>query len=310
MAMDSGASVKVAISAETVSALRIFADALCPVLEMIRADTGELMAQYAALAGTLGIRETPVLDMLRCVEAAQQLAAEAVEALPPKMHETADQMEEFLRRYPTCEAVSPPADLDRYLAGVQARIYASGYRKLRAPSSGGIWEGDVFHPDPDIIPKRYNPDGLTFGQIIEKVERLYGLHYTGTPFTEGFADFSGIALAQIGLGELMRSSGGEYVEDDLNGTFSDNRNDNFSLADLHAAEKGIPIPGLGEEYTAVELAQWRKDNRFTWEESMVYGCLLVPSELHNNIDHTGLVAIAKHTDQAVARIQERWKHSG
>lgn len=165
----------------------------------------------------------------------------------------------------------------------------------------------MFHPDPDIIPKRYNPDGLTFGQIIEKVEGLYGLLDTGTPFTEGFADFSGIALARIGLDGLMRSSGDEYVEDDLNGTLSDNRNDNFSRADLIAAEKGTPIPGLGEKYTAAELAQWRKDNRFTWEESMVYGCLLVPFELHNNIDHTGLVAIAKRTDQAAARIQERWK---
>ena len=310
MVMSHGTPVTVAISTETVEALRIFADALCPVLEMIRADTEDLLAQYAALADTLGVREAPVLEMLRCVETAQNLAAKAVEVLPPVMHETADQMEKFLCRYPTCEAVSPPADLDRYLAGVQARIYASGYRKLRAPSSGGTWEGDVFHPDLDVIPKRYNPDGLTFGQIIEKVERLYGLHYTGTPFTEGFADFSGIALAQIGLEKLMRSSGDEHIEDDLHGTFSDDRNDNFSLADLAAAEMGIPIPGLGEKYTAAKLAQWRKDNRFTWDESMVYGCLLVPSELHNNIDHTGLVAIAKRADQAVARIQKRWKHSG
>ena len=70
------------------------------------------------------------------------------------------------------------------------------------------------------------------------------------------------------------------------------RNSNFTIADQLAAERQIPIPGLPSGYTATDLAAWRSDprHRFTWDEQVNGGYNLVPTIIHGNIPHTGLVS--------------------
>lgn len=205
----------------------------------------------------------------------------------------------------------------KYVAGVMGKIYSSGYRQMRRPSSEGTWNSNVFYPDLEVVPSKYNPEQKSFSQIISDLEKNYGIHYTGTPYVYGYADFSNIAIAQVDFTDIIDKNvqdgfskdpllDGENVNYDV--IFS-NRNRNFRYADEICAERGISIHGLHDGYSASELASWRKENHFTWDESYNNGYLLVPSELHNNIPHTGLVGIATHGEQAEKSIINKQNNS-
>ena len=88
----------------------------------------------------------------------------------------------------------------------------------------------------------------------------------------------------------------------LNEVFAKNRrNQNFDLADKIIAERQIPIMGLNPGYTAAELAKWR-EGKFTWDEQVNGGYNLVPTVIHGNIAHTGLVS---SSNMAVKYFEER-----
>ena len=221
------------------------------------------------------------------------------------------------RNTPFQAGVPPADDTSGYLAGVLGNIYDDGYRKMRTQNSDGQWVGDVFHPDKTVMPTKFNPRGLTFGQIIDDLQARFGLRYTGTPYREGYADFSQIALAQISLSDIVQ----RHVADGLcadpftNGEAVDydeiyaQRERNFRYADEIAANNQIPIPGLPDGYSPDDLEDWRKANLFTWDESYLNGYLLVPAELHNNISHTGLVGISGHLQEAERAITNRLRES-
>ena len=67
------------------------------------------------------------------------------------------------------------------------------------------------------------------------------------------------------------------------------RNSNFDIADNIASLNHMFIPGLGTDYSGDELKCWRKNNHFTWHESFD-GFYLVPSVIHGNLSHSGLVS--------------------
>ena len=92
--------------------------------------------------------------------------------------------------------------------------YAYESRVSGCPIEGhnGIWDGfrgnSMWRPDREAIPTRYNPDGLTWGQILDK----YGIE--GIEYKDGDPDFSTV-------------SKGEVEIDD----FTDDRPSNFAQAD-------------------------------------------------------------------------------
>ena len=192
-----------------------------------------------------------------------------------------------------------PAD---YLYGVISRIYESSYRALRKPNSLKDGSTNVYMPDLNKKPTVYNPDNKTFGQIIQDLEKKFNICYTGTPFIHSFADFSQIALAKIDLDEIIEMHSKDFASDADTTNWSDifsDRTHNLHYADVIASQKKLYIPELHENYTAAELLKWRTTNHFTWDESYLNGYLLVPSEIHNNIPHTGLVAINKHSKKNI-----------
>lgn len=189
-----------------------------------------------------------------------------------------------------------------------SRIYADGFRGMRTPVSNGQWQENVFFPDKNAIPTVFNPHKRTFGQIIENFEKKFGISFTGIPFTkDGIADFSGIAIAQVPAEDIIEAYYPGLVDMsamNYQKVFK-NRSANLQLADEFAAARQLPIPGLPMPYDLDDLAQWRKDNLFTWEESPIYGYLLVPAEIHDNISHSGLVAIETRSEKAVKNITAR-----
>jgi hypothetical protein len=137
----------------------------------------------------------------------------------------------------------------------------------RIPRNDGFWDGEPgnsnFYPDREKTPSVCNPEGETWGEILDK----HGIE--SIPFKDGYPDFSGVAEETVEIKD-----------------FTTYRPANFSQADEQFAEKR----GCSPE----EACQYRKDNRLTWHECEDQKTMqLVPSEVHNNIPHSGGVAEAK-----------------
>lgn len=207
---------------------------------------------------------------------------------------------------------------DMLLAGAEMR-------KMRAPSEltaagkvRGRWRDSVFYPDDDFVPSNMNDGKLTVAELKQDLQASYGLKLEGIPFVHGAADFSSLSIAAIPAKEIVMqvkgisSSAFDALEaPERTELFSEvfdksRRNANFSLADKLTAERQVPIPGLSPGYTASDLTAWRSDSKhhFTWDEQVRGGYCLVPSVIHANIPHTGLVSSPA---KAAAYLRQREK---
>ncbi len=138
------------------------------------------------------------------------------------------------------------------------------------PRTGGVWTGEpgdsMWVPDRDFEPgDRHgtNPEHKTWGEILDE----YGIE--GIPFKDGEPDFSEVAKCEVEIDD-----------------FSSDRDANFDQADEKLAE----ICG----YTPEEVAQWRKENKYTWHECKDCKTMQkVPTEVHGNISHAGGISASK-----------------
>ena len=137
---------------------------------------------------------------------------------------------------------------------------------------GGHWEdkrgNSEWKPDPNEVPQKSNPEGQTWKEILNK----YGIE--GIEYKDGEPDFSEV------------SKGNVEIED-----FSDDRVSNFSQADEKLAEQ--------RGCTPEEVAAWRKEHGYTWHECKDCKTMQkVPSEVHNNVSHSGGIAETKASNSA------------
>jgi len=145
--------------------------------------------------------------------------------------------------------------------------------------NGGHWEGErgnsKWCPNRDEIPKNplTNPDGLTWGQILDK----YGID--GIEFKNGEPDFSPVAKGTVEIDH-----------------FTDNRygkGGNFDQACERLAEQ--------RGCTKEEVKAWMKENKYTWHERSDCKTMdKVPTEIHGNIRHSGGISEAKANRDAAA----------
>ena len=145
--------------------------------------------------------------------------------------------------------------------------------------NGGHWEGErgnsKWFTNRDEIPKNplTNPDGLTWGQILDK----YGID--GIEFKNGEPDFSPVAKGTVEIDH-----------------FTDNRygkGGNFDQACERLAEQ--------RGCTKEEVKAWMKENKYTWHERSDCKTMdKVPTEIHGNIRHSGGISEAKANRDAAA----------
>lgn len=146
----------------------------------------------------------------------------------------------------------------------KAEAYESRVSGCPIEGHNGSWDGfrgnSMWRPDREAIPTRYNPDGLTWGEILDK----YGIE--GIEYKDGDPDFSPV-------------SKGEVEIDD----FTDDRTSNFAQADEALAKQ----KGCSPE----DVKKWREENGYTWHECRDCKTMQkVPREVHNNMDHSGGVS--------------------
>lgn len=135
------------------------------------------------------------------------------------------------------------------------------------PIENGEWSGErgdsKWKPEREYVPLKANPEGKTWGEILDK----YGID--GIKFKDGEPNFSEI------------SKGNVEIE-----PFTDSRSDNFDKADIELAKQ--------RGCTPKEVKQWRKENGYTWHECRdMKSMQKVPSIVHNNISHSGGISEVK-----------------
>lgn len=153
-------------------------------------------------------------------------------------------------------------------------INADGLPK-NLPKSDGGWTGEpgnsAWIPDPDYVPQKGNPEGKTWGEILDK----YGIDEI--PFNDGEPDFSGVAEAEVQVDEI-----------------GPDRDENFAKADKTLAEQWTKEQKDGHDWTAEDVRNYRKENHLTWHECGDRTTMqLVPAEVHSNVPHSGGVSAAK-----------------
>lgn len=269
-----------------------------------------LKRRFEDNADGLGEHAESISDLIDKLDKSLRLSRESKKASLKLQRVAAVITSHIEGSFPAAPAIVQPSGEQSYLSAVLGRMYASGYRQMRKPEKGGSWKGDTFIPDSGAKPEIFNPENRTFGQITDHLKKKFGIEYKGTPFRDGFADFSGIALAQIDMIEIVEAYYPNMFSDmesvDHKEIFS-NRTRNFTLANEIMASRQTPIGDLPRPYTANDLGTWMDTNHFTWEESPVLGYLLVPAEIHNNIPHTGLVALETQEEDLGTRLANKAK---
>ena len=148
---------------------------------------------------------------------------------------------------------------------------------------GGTWSGErgnsEWCPDRDYIPEnpKTNPDGLTWGEILDK----YGID--SIPFKDGKPDFSEVSKGTVEIDDFSSNRYG--------------KGGNFDQAtEKLAEERGC---------TKEEVKEWMKENKYTWhEQSDCKTMEKVPTEVHGNVHHSGGVSEAKAKEQSSVEVSE------
>ena len=169
---------------------------------------------------------------------------------------------------------------DKNIEGVDSTERVSG---CPIDGHGGHWDGvrgnSTWYPDRGEIPKnpKTNPDGLTWGQILDK----YGID--GIPFKNGEPDFSEVSKGTVEIDN-----------------FSENRYGKGGNFD-QACEKLAEQRGCTKE----EVKDWMKENKYTWhEKSDCKTMQKVPTEVHGNVRHEGGISEIKSQQNETTENEE------
>ena len=209
------------------------------------------------------------------------------------------------------EGLDDTFDREMVLAGAEERKLIKPRIQTSSGTVKGRWEDDVFFFDDDFVPPYKNEKGFTIAEIKQNLNDEYGIELAGIPFIGGVADFSSVSIATVSTKEIVIASKGISSEEydalspsDRTKLFSEvfkanNRTKNFEIADQLISNKQVEIAGLSPGYTADDVRKWRRDNNhlFTWDEQVNGGYNLVPTIIHGNIQHTGLVGTASKAQE-------------
>ena len=151
---------------------------------------------------------------------------------------------------------------------------AEGAKQL--PKENGEWGGErgnsEWKPSSEYVPLKSNPEGKNWKEIFknEATDKI--------KFNSGEPDFSPFSR--------------ETVEID---DFTDSRPDNFSQADQALAERyNNESYGERNNWNCSDIEKMRGEQNLTWHErSNMKTMDLVPSEIHNNVQHSGGISVAR-----------------
>lgn len=155
---------------------------------------------------------------------------------------------------------------DKLLASLEEKFGSSAPERKHLPVNNGEWSSEpgnsVWHPAPDAVPQKYNPEGKPWRDI----QGQYGID--GIPFKDGYPDFGKVSKGEVEV------------------TIRPDRSKNFPQADIELARQKCCPPE--------DVKKWRHENGYTWHERQDMKTMQkVPCGVHNNVPHSGGVSEAK-----------------
>ena len=299
------------VSEQAIVALNNLSTQLQELAKKIHQESENMKSVYEDSQDGLGSHSGDILQLIYLVEMAEQDGSKPLAKLQLKLAQAADIRKNHIDKNPYGSRNGKSTTASD-TAAIMGRMYDGLYRNRITPrevnSNGeqaGQWQGKIFYPLGSAVPSKYNHEKLSFGEIKKELKRKYGLRFEGVPYVNGYADFSSVAVAKVSLADVVerRVKLDQQQEPkahrkgiDFERIYGD-REKNFDCADEIAADRQINIPELAPGYTKKELKEWRKEHHFTWDESFDNGYILVPSVIHGNIPHTGLVGVATHSSK-------------
>lgn len=235
------------VTMEAVVAIRALAGHIEELNNTLVSSAGTLLTEYEENKSGLGSHSSSIVALLEDLQR-DCSSKKDINLLVKRLRTSADIRQAHIDGSFPISKITRANETQTYIAGVLGRIYASGYRAMRKPSADGTWQSNIFIPDLSYKPTKYNPEDRTFAEIIANLETSYGIQYVGTPFVEGYTDFSQIALAQIGLEDIVKAHCDDFLlfSDQLDyGEILSERNQNFCYADQIAADKQLPMTQFG-----------------------------------------------------------------
>ncbi len=91
---------KLKLNMESVALLRNFAETMPIAIGNIVESTQKIMRVYQSVADEVGPHEEQFYDMLMLIKAVQEETTDMLQALPTMINNTADKIEDFVRRNP------------------------------------------------------------------------------------------------------------------------------------------------------------------------------------------------------------------
>jgi len=146
------------------------------------------------------------------------------------------------------------------------------------PRTGGRWEdkpgNSEWYPYRSEVPKKNNPEGKTWGEILDE----YGIE--GIEFDGDEPDFSPVAEATVEIDDFSNQRLGEEG--------------NYKKADQKLADQWNKEGKDGRtDWTAQDVEAYRKENNLTWHERSDMKTMdLVPTIIHANVPHAGGISEA------------------
>lgn len=295
------------VTEQAIAAMNNMSAQLQELASKIHQESEKMKSVFEDTQDGLGAHSGDISELVQSVELAEQGGSRPLAKLQLKLTQAARIRQNHIdkNKYKSGSRTTAPIS---DTAAIMGRIYEGLYRSRITPrdtkSKGehiGSWQGEIFCPVDSVVPSKFNPEKLSFGEIKMELERKYGLQFNGVPYVNGYADFSSVAVAKVNLADVVERQVKRDQQKDprahSEGIDFDSIYKNlgkFDCADEIAADNQIDIPGLAPGYTKKDLKAWRKEHHFTWDESFDNGYILVPSIVHGNIPHTGLVGVATH----------------
>lgn len=150
----------------------------------------------------------------------------------------------------------------------------------------GSWDGE--RGESKFIPSEENENG---NAAKEKLA-VYGMD--GVKYESAEPDFSDCSEAEVKI-DKMTENRENYVDENGDYQFG-----NYTQADIKCAEDwNASSHGGKSNWTAAEVRDWRRENKYTWHECCDTSTMqLVPREIHGVFRHSGGVAECKVRDGA------------
>ena len=325
------------INEKSVYAIRYYAKTIPKIIANLEESTQTLINTYHNVENYVVPYSDRLYQRLIYIKENQEEFSDTINELSKRLLKTAQAIENYLH--------SDSDDADGMMRAVlenrkqfidrQDSMLGREEKRKRIPSEKtkygiekGRWNGNKYYFSDDYIPndKKLNPDGKTMRDIKQALYKDYGLKVGGISFENDEMDLSDCALVKISYEDVMeraviKMSKEEKRKFQLEGMTDqerrlkklqavfcrERRSANFQIADELLAIKQIPFPGLICPYTADQVAEWRQERGFSWDEQVAKGYLLVPTIIHRQLVHIGLVGISESAIENYRKQQESLK---